>query len=342
MGATEAKHTAYGAYTVPSMSRRTFAVAATAFAGSGLGAAAQGSDPRLTDPRPPTVDTSNLQEVAPGVWVVRDHRTWLVPNIGIILGRDAALVVDTGLGPANGEQVLDLARRLAGNRRLILTVTHFHPEHGYGAQVFQPDATIIYNRAQRDELRDKGTRYVDLFRRTQSKAAAAALDGTRIVTPHSTYDGPMAELDLGGRKVELHTWGTAHTRGDQVVFLPQERILFAGDLIEERSFPIFPWFPPDDTEIDDTRWVGILNAFESFNPAVIVPGHGDLGDLQIARNLASHIKSVGQDVLRLRQAGQTADQIIAEYKPKVIAAYPGWEHPELIDWEIGYFAAQSA
>ncbi len=323
------------------MSRRTFAMAATAFAGSGIRAAAQGADPRFIDLRPPTVDTSNPEEIAEGVWVVRDHRIWLVPNIGIILGNDAALVVDCGLGPANGERVLDLARRIAGPRRLFLTVTHFHPEHGYGAQAFRPDATIIYNRTQRDELQEKGERYVGLFRKTQTPAAAAALDGTRIVMPHFTYDGPSAELDLGGRKVELHAWGTAHTRGDQAVFLPQKRVLFAGDLIEERMFPIFPWFPPQDHEIDSARWMEILNGFRSFDPTVIVPGHGNMGGIQIALNLASHIETVGREVRRRRQDGQTAEQIIAEYKPKVIAANPGWEHPDLINWEIGYFAAQA-
>lgn len=324
------------------ISRRDLGVAALSFAGAFVGgsAAAQGLDRQAADPRPPIVDTSNLQEMAPGVWVVRDHRTWLVPNIGIILGKDAALIVDTGLGPVNGERVLDLARRLAGGRRLLLTLTHFHPEHGYGAQVFRADATILYNRAQRDELEEKGARYVDLFTRTQGQATADLLRGTRITLPHFTYDGPRAEVDLGGRKVELHTWGTAHTRGDQIVFLPKERILFAGDLIEERCFPIFPWFPPADVEIDDTRWLQNLNTFESLNPTVIVPGHGDPGDIRIARNVASHIRAVGGEVRRRRQAGRTAEQIIAEYKPEVVAAYPGWEHPQLIDWEIGYFASR--
>ncbi len=323
----------------PLMSRRFALAAAAALAGMPHGRQAVA---QAADPRPPTVDTSNVQEVAPGVWVVRDHRTWLVPNIGIILGSDAALVVDTGLGPANGERVLDLARRLAGSRRLLLTVTHFHPEHGYGAQVFRPDATILYNRAQREELEAKGARYLDLFRQTQGKAAADALDGTEIVMPHAVYDGPSAEIDLGGRKVELHTWGTAHTRGDQVVFLPQERILFAGDLIEERMFPIFPWFPPQDQEIDDARWVGILNGFRGFDPAVVVPGHGDMGGIQIALNLAAHIEDVRRQVRALREQGRTPDQIIVECKPRIIAAYPTWENPRLIDWEIQYFAARPA
>ena len=321
------------------ISRRAFVATATAAAlwGSIGPVAAQ-----VIDSWPPTVDTSNPEEMADGVWVVRDHRIWLVPNIGIILGREAALVVDTGLGPANGERVLALARRLAGYRRLILTLTHFHPEHGYGAQVFRPDATLVYNRVQRDELIEKGARYIDLFRKTQSPAAAAALDGATIVMPHVVYDGPRAEIDLGDRKVELHTFGMAHTRGDQIVFLPRERILFAGDLIEERMFPIFPWFPPADTEVDGTRWIDVLNGFRRFDPTLIVPGHGDPGQIGIALALASQIESVGRKVRALRAAGKTAEQIIRDDKPGMIAETPGWDHPDLLDWQINYFAAQAS
>lgn len=105
-------------------------------------------------------------------------------------------------------------------------------------------------------------------------------------------------------------------------------------------FPIFPWFPPGDVDVDSARWVEVLRGFEYFNPTVIVPGHGDLGDFRIARNLAAHIEFVGQEVRAFRQAGRAPDQIIAELKPRIIAAYPGWENPNLLDWEIGYFAAQ--
>ena len=323
----------------PVVSRRTFATAmGTAVLGGALGIRAGAQQP---DPRPPTVDTSNLKEVADGVWVVRDRRVWLVPNIGIIVGKDAALVVDTGLGPANGERVLALARRIAGRRRLLLTVTHFHPEHGYGAQVFRPDATIVYNRAQRDELQQKGARYIDLFRTTQGRATADALDGTRLVMPHFVYDGARAEIDLGGRTVELHTWGTAHTRGDQVVYLPKERVLFAGDLVEERIFPIFPWFPPHDTDVDGARWAAVLRDFRRFDPAVLVPGHGDLGRIDIALALVAHMETVAEGVRVRRARGQTAAQILAEYKPEIVAAHPGWEHPELLDWELAYLAARA-
>jgi len=273
------------------LTRRLFTAGAGALAAGGV--VPSRASAQAMDARPPTVNVANVKEIADGVFVIGDHRVWLVPNIGIVLGSDAALVIDTGLGPANGEAVLDAARRIAGPRRhLLLTVTHFHPEHGYGAQAFRPDATIIYNRAQRDELAEKGERYIGLFRETQSPAAAAALDGTRMVMPHMVYDGPRAEIDLGRRKVELQAYGLAHTRGDQAVYLPRERILFAGDPIEERMFPIFPYFPPADTELDGARWAAVLNGFQALNPAIIVPGHGDLGSIHIAQDLAAHIETV--------------------------------------------------
>lgn len=127
-----------------------------------------------------------------------------------------------------------------------------------------------------------------------------------------------------------------------MAFLPKERILFAGDLIEERMFPIFPWFPPADMEVDGLNWVNVLNGFQRFSPSMIIPGHGDPGPIDIALNLASHIETVGRQVRALRATGRSADEIIHDCKPAMIAAAPGWEHPFLIDLEIRYFASQPA
>src|SRR5260370_30411773 len=99
----------------------------------------------------PIVDPSALIEIADGIFVIGDRRVPLVPNIGIILGAEAALVVDAGMGPANGAKVLEVAQKLAGGRRLVLTLTHFHPEHGYCPQAFKGVAPIPYNSAHRDQ-----------------------------------------------------------------------------------------------------------------------------------------------------------------------------------------------
>src|SRR5580693_3920841 len=91
---------------------------------------------------PPPVVRGEPAEVSDGVFVIPDGRVPLVPNVGFVVGDNAVLVNDTGVGRRNGAYVLEHARRLASGRRLFLTITHFHPEHGFGAQVFKGGATI--------------------------------------------------------------------------------------------------------------------------------------------------------------------------------------------------------
>ncbi len=296
--------------------------------------------PSNTGPAPPNVDPGGIKEIADGVFVIPDHRVPLVPNIGIILGTEAALVVDTGMGPANGRRVLDAAKRIGRNRRLILTLTHFHPEHGFGAQAFEGAAKILYNATQRDELKAKGEAYLGMFRGF-GPGVAAALEGTKLVMPDEVYDGPAMEIDLGGRKVELRNWGPAHTRGDQIVWLPAERILFTGDLAEERIFPIFPWFPPNDADLDAARWASILTELESWKPKIVVPGHGDVGGAEILRAMRDYMLDLGRRVAAERKAGRDADKIVAELGPKIRSEHPDWDSPEWIDFAIHYYSTLS-
>jgi glyoxylase-like metal-dependent hydrolase (beta-lactamase superfamily II) len=201
-------------------------------------------------------------------------------------------------------------------------------------------AKIQYNRAQRDELRAKGEAYLGMFK-TFGPGVAAALEGTVLVEPDEVYDEALTTVDLGGRSVELKTWGLAHTAGDQVVWLPNERILFAGDLAEERMFPIFPWFPPQDATIDAARWANILTEVASWKPVIVVPGHGDIGGVEIVNAVRDYILDVGNRVAQARKAGEGADAIVAELGPKIRAEHPDWSAPEWIDFAIRYYATLS-
>jgi glyoxylase-like metal-dependent hydrolase (beta-lactamase superfamily II) len=290
------------------------------------------------NPPPPVVDPAALREIADGVWVIPDHRVPLVPNIGIVLGNHSALVVDTGMGRRNGQSVLETARRLAGTRELILTLTHFHPEHGYGAEPFKGEAEILYNSEQARELADKGEGYLGMFR-GMGPSIAEALDGTMLVEADTLYDGTSHEIDLGGRKAVLRTWGKAHTRGDQIVFLPDDGILFTGDLAEEKTFPIFPWFPPEDTDIDAANWIAALDDCLMLRPDIVVPGHGEIGGSEIISGVRDYIANLGERVLAARRGGKTPDQIIAELGPKIRGEHADWHFPEWIDFAIRYHAS---
>ncbi|HEY1317020.1 MAG TPA: MBL fold metallo-hydrolase [Gaiella sp.] len=279
---------------------------------------------------PPPVIENDPTEVAEGVHVIPDGRVPLVPNVGIVVGERSALVVDTGMGPRNAATVRRHAERLATGRRLFLTLTHFHPEHAYGAQAFADGAVSLYNRAQLDDLRQKGSGYLELFK-TFGDAVAAELEGVELVEPDVVYD-TAAELDLGGRQVELRARGRGHTLGDQTVFLPAQRVLFTGDLVEERCFAIFPWFPPDDVDVDGHRWIEVLRELERLEPAIVVPGHGDIGGVEVIATAREYIEQLRDETERLAGAGRSEDEVAAELDRSFRELHPDWAQPEWIDF----------
>jgi glyoxylase-like metal-dependent hydrolase (beta-lactamase superfamily II) len=291
-------------------------------------------------PDVPPVVTADPVEVAEGVHVVPDGGVPLVPNLGVVLGSRDALVVDTAMGPRNGARVRDLAEGLAGGRPLLLTITHFHPEHGYGAQAFTPGATIVYNRGQLEELRAKGLPYLEMFRGF-SADVAEQLEGVELVEPHVVYDGE-ADLELGGRQVQLRTWGLAHTRADQVVFVPDEGVLFTGDLVESRCFAIFPYFPPDDADVDGDRWIAVLERLERLEPKVVVPGHGEVGDAGVIATAREYIQQLRSETRRLAAEGLELEAIVTEVDRSMRELHPDWAQPEWIGFGVRAFHASLA
>jgi glyoxylase-like metal-dependent hydrolase (beta-lactamase superfamily II) len=286
---------------------------------------------------PPPVIENEPTEVADGVFVIPDGRVPLVPNVGIVVGERSALVVDTGMGPRNGETVRGHAERLAAGRRLFLTLTHFHPEHGYGAQAFADGAVTLYNRAQHEDLKRKGAGYLELFK-TFGDTVAAELEGVELVDPDVVYDSAV-ELELGGRRAELRAWGQAHTLGDQTVFLPEQRVLFTGDLVEERCFAIFPWFPPDDADVEGERWIEVLRELERLEPAVVVPGHGDVGGVEVITAAREYIELLRDETEKLVRAGRSEDEVAAELDRSFRELHPDWAQPEWIDFGARCFYA---
>ena len=273
--------------------------------------------------------------VADGVYVIPDRRVPLVPNIGIVVGERAALVIDTGLGPRNGDRVLAQARKLAGDRPLYLTITHFHPEHGFGAQSFQGQATIVYNRAQRDELRRKGAGFRQMFSGF-TPAIAAELAGVEFVDPDLVYDGDQAELDLGGHRAVLRGCGPAHSAGDQTILIDGQ-VLFTGDLVETRMFPIASYFPPLDTDVDLGRWITVLDDLLALKPEIVVPGHGEHADAALIGQIRDYFVHVRGEVTRLRADGRSLAETTEVIEAAVRERWSDWENPNWIAFTVGAF-----
>lgn len=263
----------------------------------------------------------------PDLW-----RTPHVPNVGIVIGERSALVIESGMGIENGLRVLEAARQVADERRLFLTTSHFHPEHCLGAQPFVGKATILMNQAQRVELFEKGQGFVDLFR-TFSPGISDALRGVQLVPPDLVYGG-TARLDLGGRIVELTERGDGHTRGDQWIALPEERIVFAGDLVEERFHAIMP-----DDDSDGEIWLRRLREMEALEPRVIVPGHGAVGGVEISVAAREVLEEIREEAVGLRGEGLDIDEVAAVVEARIVGRYPEWDNREWVAQSARNFLA---
>ncbi|AQT82373.1 MBL fold metallo-hydrolase [Mycolicibacterium litorale] len=300
---------------------------------------ASGDAPAVSDAVPPTVG-GVATEISPGVYVIPDGRTPLVPNVGIVVGERAALVVDTGLGPRSGAYVLNQARELGGGRPLYLTTTHFHPEHASGAQAFKGEATIVCNTAQRDEMRTKGQAHLDMLR-AAGPVYAEELQDVTFVDPDIVYVGSAA-IDLGGVRVCLRSVGPAHSTGDQIVAVA-DRVLFTGDLLEHKMFPLAPFISPTDVDCDVMRWTGLLDELVSVGTEITVPGHGEITPETLA-SYRDYFQFLRAEATRSWAAGISVDQAAETIKKAAQSRWTDWDHTARISSVVGAFyrAAEAA
>jgi glyoxylase-like metal-dependent hydrolase (beta-lactamase superfamily II) len=288
----------------------------------------------------PVVRVEQVRELADDLVVVPDRRVPLVPNIGLVGGREAVLVVDTGMGTENAETVLRFATEFARGRRLYVTSTHFHPEHAFGAHVFSGVATYLVNRAQADDLTRKGPGYLHMFAGL-GETVARRLDGVELPVPDLVYDQEH-DLDLGGRVVRLRATGRAHSNGDQVITVPDAGVMFTGDLVEAGQFAIFPWFPPHDTDVSGTRWLAVMERLVAQRPSVVVPGHGDVGGAGLLSEVRDYLETLRDETWRRRHSAMGEDTIVEEVRAAMLARHPDWEGREWIENGVRCLCAEHA
>jgi glyoxylase-like metal-dependent hydrolase (beta-lactamase superfamily II) len=286
----------------------------------------------------PVVDTGQVEELAHDLVVIPNRGVDLVPNIGVIGGKQAVLVVETGLGPRNAAKVLAFASDYARGRRLYLTTTHFHPEHAFGAQAFAGEATYLVNGAQAADLANKGQGYLEMFRGLGAPVARQ-LDGVELVAPDVVYDDAY-ELDLGDRVVRMSATGRAHSAGDQVVTVPDAGVLFTGDLVEAGQFAIFPWFPPYDVDVSGLRWIEVMRRLIAADPRVVVPGHGDISGSRLLVDVRDYLELLRDETWARRDSAMSPETIVAEVEALMIERHPEWAGREWIEKGVGCLCAE--
>lgn len=261
----------------------------------------------------PLVHVEGMTRLTENVHVIPDRGVRGVPNVGIVVGADAALVIDTGMGERNGRLVLAAARTVSGDLPLFVMSTHVHPEHDLGAQSFPADATMIRSRSQVEEIAADGMRVVEDFRRA-SPAFAELLEGASFRPPDVVFD-ESSDVDLGGVSVRLIAMGANHTPGDTIAST-SDGVLFAGDLVMAGT----PALASDLSSVD--RWLRSLDALEEIGPEVIVPSHGPIGDLTFLVAYRAYFHALRAGVRDRSVAGESLPQIVDALVREQIDRWP--------------------
>jgi glyoxylase-like metal-dependent hydrolase (beta-lactamase superfamily II) len=199
---------------------------------------------------------ATLEELADGVFAYTAEGD---PNVGCIVGTDAILAIEARATPFMARKWIDVIRAEVSDRPFgDLILTHYHAVRTLGASAFGArrivahanTRALIDERGAEDWASEQG-RMPRLF------AGAETIPG--LTRPSDTFDDAMT-LDLGNRRVELRYLGRGHTSGDIVVWLPDERILFAGDLVEAQAAPYMGDSYPGDWSTSTLDSVAALGA----------------------------------------------------------------------------------
>jgi glyoxylase-like metal-dependent hydrolase (beta-lactamase superfamily II) len=219
--------------------------------------------------------TGRWVEVAEGVLVRRYEQ--LDQTLGLVVGQERCVVVDTGTDEVHGAEWAGAVRAVTPLPWTVV-ITHAHFDHFCGTAAFVPCAVWGHARCHAAMVGSVGhrqewvARYEDGGEPEQARRLAAA----RVVLPTEVLTDRVT-LDLGGRVVELVHPGRAHTDHDVVVHVPDVGVVFAGDLVEQGAEPsVGPDACPGS-------WPAALDVLLALAPEVVVPGHGDPVDAAFVR-----------------------------------------------------------
>ena len=245
------------------------------------------------------------------------------PNVGIVVGSKATLIVDTGMGPRNGTTIAREAAKLSGNRALYVTTTHFHPEHASGIQGFPAQTILIRPAVQQEEMERRGNQFLDLFR-SRSALNKELLADVQPRTPDIVFDSEL-KLDLGGITARLMWLGAAHTKGDELIFVEPDSVLISGDIVQNK---IVPSMPNEDSSLKS--WLAILDRLEPLKPRAILPDHGTYGEASLIGMQRAFMKDMQGRALELKRKGTAVEEAGKLLASELKARYPDWTNPNNI------------
>ena len=271
-----------------------------------------------------------LQEVGDGLYAyLQPDGSWGWSNAGLVVDGESTLLVDTLYDLALTEQMLQAMRRAvpAASRIDTLVNTHANGDHCYGNQLVGgarivasertaaemtelPPAAMAALVEQAPAMGELGAFFLDCF-------GAFDFAGIELALPEETFVGELT-LQVGDRELQLIEVGPAHTRGDTLVHVPTERVLFSGDILFSEAHPI-AWAGPV------SNWIAACDRILAMDVDVIVPGHGPLAGLDAVRELKAYFEYLYSEARTRHAQGMTALQAARSIS---LERWADWGEPE--------------
>ena len=265
---------------------------------------------------------TGMTELAPGVHAyLQVGGGLMISNAGLITGRAGSVAVDALFAPRMTRGFLDEAARVTAAPIHTLVNTHHHLDHTLGNHAFAGRAIIAHALTRGEMMRTMpGT---DLIRARVKGIAphfAADMDEPfEVVLPNISYEERMS-LWVDDREVQLIHVPTAHTIDDTLVYLPAERLLFAGDVV-------FFYVTPLAFEGSILGWLAALDIIERLDVERIIPGHGPVGTPAELELLRGYFERLRDQARRLYDAGVPAEQAVMQVD---LGPYRAWTEPERV------------
>jgi len=245
-------------------------------------------------------------------------------NVGLLVGQDAALLIDTGASARQGREIAAAVRRATDRPVRLALISHALPEFLFGAGALQEAG--IPSVAHRRTAELIAQRCAICLERFVQIYGTDAMAGSRVPVPDRLGDGDSV-VELGGRSVEILDFGWSSTPGDLAVLDRANGILFAGGLVVVDRVPAL-------RDADIGAWIAALDRIAALPVRCIVPGHGPVVTVAGVAPLRAYLVELDAEVRRLYAAGASLSEAVADAR---LPAYAAWaDYPNVHRQNVHY------
>ena len=238
-------------------------------------------------------------------------------NSAFVVTKTGVLVIDTGSSETIGNALKQTIRQVTDKPVKWIVNSHAHGDHWLGNIAFKDSNPVIYATSTVNDLtKSEGATWVENFKRLSEGATG----DTPLLLPNKIID-ERSELLLDETKIVLFPSGNSHSPGDLITWLPQQRVVISGDVVYSDRMPT-------TSASDITQWITMLDELQALDPAAVIPGHGDVTDVEGLRRLHALLSGIRDEVEKGYEAGLSDYEMlpaVLENLQQFEEYYPGFK-----------------